>query len=94
MEMIKIRNQQQSAIKDPALRKTFSAIMVEVLKGGPRAMYEGSMATLLRDVPFSLIYFPFFSNLKKYFATFPQSSMLRVPDTDHETDATKVDISY
>jgi hypothetical protein len=31
-------------------------------------MYQGTLATLSRDIPFSLIFFPLYANLKKAFA--------------------------
>ena len=39
------------------------------MKGlGIRGMYQGTLATLSRDIPFSLIFFPLYANLKKVFA--------------------------
>ena len=92
MEMLKIRMQEQSKIIDPKLKKTFMQVGNEVICGGLRGVYQGAGATLLRDVPFSILYFPMFSNLKKYFATFHESSVFRRPDTDHIADVNKVPI--
>ena len=42
---------------------------MDVVKSlGLRGMYQGSEATLVRDVPFSLLFFPAYSNLKDLFA--------------------------
>lgn len=35
---------------------------------GLAGMYQGTLATLSRDIPFSLIFFPLYANLKKAFA--------------------------
>lgn len=40
-----------------------------MVKGlGVRGMYQGTFATLSRDIPFSLIFFPLYANLKRAFA--------------------------
>eukprot|EP00126_Sphaerothecum_destruens_P004217 Sdes_comp18055_c0_seq2m7429 len=45
---------------------------------GLRGVYRGTTATLLRDVPFSMVYFPSYANIKLFLAgqnqspTFPQ----------------------
>ncbi len=90
MEMLKIRMQEQSKITDPALKKSFSIVAKDVLGGGIRGVYQGATATLLRDVPFSIVYFPMFSNCKKFFARFPADSVFRKPDSDHIEDVNKV----
>jgi hypothetical protein len=93
MEMLKIRMQEQSKITDPSQRKPFSTVAGNVLRSGIRGVYQGAGATLLRDVPFSIIYFPFFSNLKKYFATLPQESVFRLENSDDIEDVSKVGTS-
>jgi len=66
------------------LRNTFG--------GGLSAVYRGAAATLMRDVPFSIVYFPLFSNTKLWFAQ--QSStgalgMFRKPNSDQYVDGNK-----
>lgn len=44
-------------------------LLYQVVKGlGISGMYQGTLATLSRDIPFSLIFFPLYANLKKVFA--------------------------
>jgi len=64
MELIKIRMQMQ-ALLPPAERQT----TMQVVKGlGIKGMYTGTMATLARDVPFSILFFPAYANIKKKLA--------------------------
>lgn len=64
MELTKIR-MQMNAMLPPAERLTLGQV---VSKLGIRGMYTGTTATLMRDVPFSLIFFPMYSNLSKAFS--------------------------
>lgn len=68
LEIVKIRLQMQGSAKAvtagtaPASRLLAMQI---VRKLGMRGLYKGALACLLRDVPFSAIYFPTYANLKR-----------------------------
>lgn len=64
MEITKIRLQMQSTL--PPEQRVGTMGVVKQL--GLRGMYQGSQATILRDVPFSFMFFPAYSNLKNAFA--------------------------
>ena len=61
MEITKIRLQMQALL--PAVERQSLLQVVQSL--GIRGMYTGTLATLSRDVPFSLLFFPGYANLKK-----------------------------
>ena len=61
MELVKIRMQLESD-RPPADRRSTLTI---VRKLGIRGVYKGTMSTLLRDVPFSFIFFPLYANIVK-----------------------------
>ena len=73
LEIVKIRLQVQgetesmliAAGKEPPLRKSAMGIVRELGLGG---LYKGSSACLLRDVPFSGIYFPCYAAMRAHFA--------------------------
>jgi len=60
MEMTKIRLQMQATL--PAAERQSFGQIVKTL--GVRGLYIGTVATLSRDVPFSLLFFPGYANLK------------------------------
>lgn len=64
MEVSKIRMQMQ-ALLPVAERQT----AMQVVKGlGIKGLYTGTAATLCRDVPFSIVFFPGYANLKSFLA--------------------------
>lgn len=58
MEIVKLRMQLAGESGAP---KTAAAVVGEL---GLRGLYKGTAATWLRDVPFSIVFFPLFANLK------------------------------
>jgi len=64
MEITKLRMQLQNLLP-AAERKTTMQIVSEM---GIKGLYTGTAATLARDVPFSILFFPGYANLKKMLA--------------------------
>jgi len=92
MEMLKIRMQLQSK-KPENQRQNLYQVTKQTMQGGLRSTYQGVLATLFRDVPFSVLYFPLFTNVKLFFATsnpdkFP-GFLVRRSGTDSVRDANK-----
>lgn len=97
LEIVKIRLQMQgnhqavtaaaaanpipvSGAEIPHKRLTAGKIIKQL---GIKGLYKGASACLLRDVPFSAIYFPTYANLKKYMFNFdPQN-----PNARHKLDS-------
>lgn len=61
MELIKIRMQMQSLLPIHERQSTLQVLRSFSIPG----LYQGTIATLCRDVPFSIIFFPLYANLKK-----------------------------
>ncbi|CUM65021.1 uncharacterized protein PRCAT00002640001 [Priceomyces carsonii] len=73
LEIVKIRLQMQGGNKnlksgEIPLKKLTAGQIVKQL--GVKGLYKGAVACLLRDVPFSAIYFPTYANLKKLLFNF------------------------
>eukprot|EP01137_Pigoraptor_chileana_P022815 Opistho-2@88160 len=66
MERIKIQFQVNGTSPDPKLRNMTAMDHIRTM--GVSGIYRGTVATLLRDVPFSMMYFTLYANLKEHFA--------------------------
>lgn len=70
LEIVKIRLQMQGGTKAPLkpgeipLKQLTAGQIIKQL--GIKGLYRGASACLLRDVPFSAIYFPTYANIKKH----------------------------
>jgi len=64
MEITKLRMQLQNLLP-VAERKSLMQVVRDL---GVKGMYTGTAATLARDVPFSIVFFPGYANLKKLLA--------------------------
>ncbi|KAI9292412.1 mitochondrial carrier [Neoconidiobolus thromboides FSU 785] len=67
MEIVKIRMQVAGSNLAPGATRPTAIQIVKDL--GLRGMYKGTAATLLRDVPFSILFFPSHAYLKQKFAS-------------------------
>ena len=65
MELVKIRLQLQGSQKFPPLVKKSALTVVKEL--GFKGLYTGVLVTFMRDIPFSIIFFPTYANLKEQF---------------------------
>jgi len=63
-ELVKVRLQTATQVSGHA-KKSIAQVLAEV---GTRGLFTGASACLLRDIPFSAIYFTLFGRLKKAFA--------------------------
>lgn len=68
VEVIKINLQLQSDLPQH-LRKSPMGVIRDL---GLRGVFKGSMSTLARDIPFSVIFFPMVSNLRILFGVTPE----------------------
>ena len=64
MEIVKIRMQMQALLPVAERQNTMQVIKSLGLKG----LYQGTAATLSRDVPFSVLFFPGYANIKAMMA--------------------------
>ena len=64
MEIVKIRMQMQALLPVAERQNTMQVIKSLGLKG----LYQGTAATLSRDVPFSVLFFPGYANIKALMA--------------------------
>jgi len=65
LEKIKAEEAKKKGLPPPPPLKINNVV---AMAGGIRGLYKGTAATLLRDVPFSMIYFPGYAYLKTLFA--------------------------
>lgn len=88
LEIVKIRLQMQGGRSTKILgpgeipHKKLSAGQI-VKQLGAKGLYKGATACLLRDVPFSAIYFPTYANLKKFLFGFDPND----PNKVHKLDS-------
>ncbi|KAJ1425203.1 mitochondrial carrier domain-containing protein [Ochromonadaceae sp. CCMP2298] len=61
-EGVKIQLQMQGAM-EPAMRRSGMQVLKDM---GPTGMYRGLTATFFRDVPFCMLFFPLYSNVKGF----------------------------
>jgi Mitochondrial carrier protein len=64
MEIVKIRMQMQALLPVAERQNTMQVVKSLGLKG----LYQGTTATLSRDVPFSVLFFPGYANIKALMA--------------------------
>lgn len=64
MEITKIRLQMQSTLPEAVPRMNGMQVVQQL---GIRGLYQGTASTLLRDIPFSALYFASYARLKMLF---------------------------
>lgn len=94
LEIVKIRLQMQGGSQNKVLKpgeiphkKLTAGQIIKTL--GVKGLYKGASACLLRDVPFSAIYFPTYANLKYLLFDFDPSN----PNKKHRLDSWQLLIS-
>lgn len=73
LEIVKIRLQVQGELAKAGVESAKRQTAFDVIRGlGAIGLYKGASACLLRDIPFSAIYFPAYAHIKKdYFKESP-----------------------
>jgi solute carrier family 25 aspartate/glutamate transporter 12/13 len=73
LEIVKIRLQVQGELAKAGVESAKRQTALDIIRGlGAIGLYRGASACLLRDIPFSAIYFPAYAHLKKdYFGETP-----------------------
>lgn len=76
LEIVKIRLQIQGEIAKSSTNVPRRSALWIVQNLGLVGLYKGASACLLRDIPFSAIYFPTYAHLKKdYFGESPEKKL-------------------
>jgi hypothetical protein len=78
MEAVKIR-MQVAASSLPSQTLVVPRMRLVVREMGLRGLYRGSLATLSRDIPFSMIFFQLFAALKQVFASVQDGGVASFP---------------
>lgn len=77
LEIVKIRLQVQGELAKAGVESAKRQTAFDIMRGlGLVGLYRGASACLLRDIPFSAIYFPAYAHLKKdYFGESPSHKL-------------------
>ena len=77
LEIVKIRLQVQGELAKAGVESAKRQSALNIIRGlGAVGLYKGASACLLRDIPFSAIYFPAYAHLKKdYFKESPTNRL-------------------
>jgi len=80
LEIVKIRLQVQGELVKAGVEAAKRQTAFDIIRGlGAMGLYKGASACLLRDIPFSAIYFPAYAHLKRdYFKESP-TNRLTIP---------------
>jgi solute carrier family 25 (mitochondrial aspartate/glutamate transporter), member 12/13 len=81
LEIVKIRLQVQGELAKAGVESAKRQSAFDIIRGlGAVGLYKGATACLLRDIPFSAIYFPTYAHIKKdYFKESP-THRLGIPE--------------